>query len=421
MLSRSPDPDGLLAPLLELQGPFGLAVSGGADSLALLVLAAEWGQRHGKRLIVYTLDHGLRPEAGSECAMVAREAEKLGLAVRILHWSEAKPATGLQAAARTARYRLIGAAMRADGAKILMTAHHADDQAETVLMRLAHGSGVGGVGGMTPMASVEGVMVFRPLLKMSRADLAAIVHQAGLAATQDPSNADRHYERVRWRGLLPSLAEEGLTAERLTQFAGRAQRAHRALENIAARAFSQHVTIDSFGVVRIAADFFATAEEEVALRVLRRALAWAGGDSRAAGLRQVEQLHRRLCESGPIKETLSGAVIYNTGPSVMLFREARRIPQIGLTLSPGETAIWDRRFEIRVTPKRGDLVVLPGTSLTRRRLSEVTGLTVSAPVAALHGLPVVRDGEGAIRAVGPLFQSSDVEVAHLFDPKGEAC
>src|SRR5690606_33062367 len=131
------------------------------------------------RLIVYSLDHGLRPEAAAEVEMVLREAGRLGLAARGLAWTGDKPAAGLQEAARQARYRLIGEAMAGDGATLLLTAHHRADQAETVLMRLAHGSGIEGLKGMTTLSLVEGVPVFRPLLDVEPATLAALVADAG--------------------------------------------------------------------------------------------------------------------------------------------------------------------------------------------------------------------------------------------------
>ena len=153
----------------------GLAVSGGGDSLALMLLAARWARALATppRLIVYTLDHRLRPEAAAEAAFVVETAAGLGLAARALCWPGAKPASGRPAAARAARYRLIGAAMLADGAELLLTAHHRDDQAETVLMRLAHGSGLEGLRGMARFADVEGVPVFRPLLEVAPAELRA--------------------------------------------------------------------------------------------------------------------------------------------------------------------------------------------------------------------------------------------------------
>ena len=218
------DPAGLAALFAPVAGEkvVGLAVSGGADSLGLMLLARAWAGSltPAPQLVVYSVDHGLRPEAQGEVAMVMAAAASLGLRARPLSWSGPKPQSGLQEAARRARYRLIAEAMRLDGASVLLTAHHLEDQAETVLMRLAHGSGVEGLQGMRPMSTVEGVRVFRPLLAVWPEVLRPIVTSSGLVPAEDPSNGDTHYERVRWRQAMPMLAELGLDAEALSLFAG---------------------------------------------------------------------------------------------------------------------------------------------------------------------------------------------------------
>ena len=172
----------------------GLAVSGGPDSLALMLLAARWAAagRARPRLIVYSVDHGLRVEAGEEVAMVLAEAARLGLQARGLRWDGVKPETGMQAAARKARYRLLAAAMAEDGAELLLTAHHLGDQAETVLMRLAHGSGIAGLRGRDRLATVEGCRVFRPLHAVDQEYLGEILAEAWHKPARDPINVDSH-------------------------------------------------------------------------------------------------------------------------------------------------------------------------------------------------------------------------------------
>ncbi|MEO6014711.1 MAG: tRNA lysidine(34) synthetase TilS, partial [Devosia sp.] len=208
------DLEALFAPL-EGYDKLGLAVSGGPDSLALMLMLAKWARGPlAPQLFVYTVDHGLRPEAAAEAAMVVREAEALGLPARALRWEGDKPSSGVQAAARTARYRLMAEAMEDDGVAILVTAHHLADQAETVLMRLAHGSGIEGLRGMDALSLVEGCEVYRPLLGLRPEVLREVVSDAGLAPANDPSNSDEDYERVRWRVMLPALEALGLTLER---------------------------------------------------------------------------------------------------------------------------------------------------------------------------------------------------------------
>ncbi len=302
-----------------------LAVSGGPDSLALMLLAAEWGRVSGTPLIVYSLDHGLRPEAADEVAMVLREAGRLGLAARGLRWQGDKPETGVQAAARKARYRLMAQAMAADGVELLLTAHHLGDQAETVLMRLAHGSGIEGLRGMDAFATVEGCRLFRPLLGVDPADLMEIVKAAGLTPAQDPSNRDRHYERVRWRQLTPALEELGLDLRRLGTFAARMGEADSLIAAQAETAFAALVHVGPDGDAELPHAGFAALPRIVAVRLLGRVLRLVGGERKPHALGSLEGLRDRLAERQVLRATtLHGCLIQSDGMTVSVKPEAAR-------------------------------------------------------------------------------------------------
>lgn len=186
-------------------GPFesrpvlAVAVSGGRDSLALSLLAHEWAAARGGEAIGLTVDHGLRREAADEAAATQTLLQGQGMACKILHWSGSKPAHGLQAAARAARYRLLFATCRRLGILHLLVAHHADDQAETVAMRAAHGSGPDGLAGMAAVVERRDGRLLRPLLCVRRASLTAFLEARGLTWIEDPSNRDSRFERVRIR------------------------------------------------------------------------------------------------------------------------------------------------------------------------------------------------------------------------------
>jgi tRNA(Ile)-lysidine synthase len=190
-----------------------VAVSGGPDSLALLLLAHR---AFGDRVHAVTVDHGLRPEAVDEAALVAEYAASLGVSHRTLRWDGPYPAANLQAAARTARYRLMGGYCTDLGIGWLATAHHQGDQAETLLLRLARGSGSGGLSGIrTRRPLLPGVDLLRPLLGASKADLAAVVVVADWHAVDDPSNRAPRFDRTRARATLaanPWLAPARLAA-----------------------------------------------------------------------------------------------------------------------------------------------------------------------------------------------------------------
>jgi tRNA(Ile)-lysidine synthase len=323
----------LFAPL-QLYRRIGLAVSGGPDSLALMVLAARWAGDRDDRptLIVYTVDHGLRPEAADEVAMVVGAAHGLGLKARALKWHGVKPATGIQAAARTARYRLMAQAMAEDAVDVLVTAHHADDQAETVLMRLSHGSGIDGLGGMRPTAFVEGVEIVRPLLGLAPAELRAVVDRAGLVPVADPSNSDLDYERVRWRQALPGLSELGLTAERLGRFARRMRDLEGMLAELTEVAFAD--TVRMFGEDEAALDHvkLRTLPGPVAVRLIGNVLGLIGQWQKPHAIGQVEDLAARLGLPGALKPlTLHGCIVSSDGRSITVRREPGRLSRASRT------------------------------------------------------------------------------------------
>lgn len=256
------DLDALVAPGSRI----GIAVSGGPDSMALLLLAA--GARPD-RIEAATVDHALRPESRAEAEMAAGLCEHLGVPHAILTASwNARPATGLQERARAERYRLLGqwANERALGA--IATAHHLDDQAETFLMRLIRGAGVKGLAGMRKVARVPGggVPLIRPLLGWRHSELEAVCAAAGVDPAMDPSNEDEQFERVRMRRALASA--DWLDPAAVTASAGHLAEAEAALEWAADREWHRSVTeLDGEIVCRLTG-----CPREIQRRIVSRAL-----------------------------------------------------------------------------------------------------------------------------------------------------
>jgi tRNA(Ile)-lysidine synthase len=212
-----------------------LAVSGGPDSIALMWLAARWRRAltRGPQLFAVTVDHGLRPEAAREAREVKRLAQSLDLPHRTLRWTGAKPKTGLPAAARSARYRLLAQAARQSHATHILTAHTRDDQAETLLMRLLRGSGIAGLAAMARESERDGLRLARPLLDVSKSQLIATLKKAGIDFADDPTNRDASFTRPRIRAVMPALAAEGGDARSLARLASRLARANAAVEVLA--------------------------------------------------------------------------------------------------------------------------------------------------------------------------------------------
>jgi tRNA(Ile)-lysidine synthase len=306
------DPGHLFSHLQNAKGIVA-AVSGGPDSIALTHLLARWDMPARPPILIATVDHGLRPEAADEAAFVSREAAALGLPHRILAWTGEKPQAGLQEAAREARYRLLVQCAREAGASHLLTAHTQDDQAETIMMRLARGSGLRGLAGMRRERDREGICHARPLLDLPKTALLDLCRENGWPFITDPSNADERFARVRWRRLLPLLAEEGLTADRLARLAQRVAQAEEALEIKAQEALvgasPQHEEAAfSFDAACLAREPF-----EIALRILAQALERVGFPLDNARLARLETGTERLREAiragESLRMTLAGALI----------------------------------------------------------------------------------------------------------------
>lgn len=307
-----------------------LAVSGGPDSLALMWLAARWRKalKQGPALAVVTVDHGLRPEAAAEARAVKRLAASLDLPHRTLRWSGDKPRTGIQAAARGARYRLLANAAKTLGASHVMTAHTRDDQAETVLMRLSRGSGIAGLAAMAREIERDGVVLARPLLDVPKARLIATLAKARIAFTTDPSNADPRFTRPRLRELMPQLAAEGCDARSLVRLAVRAARADAALELMTDGAEQFLASLDA-GLERPGVDAraFLALAAEIQIRLLLRTLSRHGYEG-PPELGKVEALAEALGQAAArspqaaakirLKQTLAGAVISLTGDRLVI-------------------------------------------------------------------------------------------------------
>jgi tRNA(Ile)-lysidine synthase len=302
-----------------------LAVSGGPDSIALMWLAARWRRAlvRGPRLIAVTVDHGLRAEAAREARDVKRLARRLELPHRTLRWAGAKPKTGLPAAARRARYRLLAQAARSQGATHILTAHTRDDQAETLLMRMLRGSGIAGLGAMARQTERDGVVLARPFLNVSKSQLVATLLKAKLGFADDPSNRDTSFTRPRLRGLMPALAAEGGDSRSLARLASRLARANAAVEVLVDGA-ERYLALKSnaaphpgLDAKSFEAKSFAAMPEEIRLRLLLRAINRFGHEG-PAELGKVEALlfaldrsvaERTAKRRTRLKQTLAGALV----------------------------------------------------------------------------------------------------------------
>jgi tRNA(Ile)-lysidine synthase len=258
----------------------------------------------------------LRPEAAREAAAVRKLSGQLGVPHRTLRWRGKKPRSGLQEAARNARYKLLAEAARREGIAHIATAHTLDDQAETVLFRMARGSGLLGLTGMAHIAPLpvrieQEIILVRPLLHVSKARLIATLQAAKIGYSEDPSNQDPRFTRARLRTLMPVLAREGLDARGLARLALRLRRAEAtvAFAVDAARAALAPPPWRPLGPIVFETSRFARLPAEVGLRLLGEAVTHAGNEG-PVELGKLEELYAALRQApSRLRRTLAGALI----------------------------------------------------------------------------------------------------------------
>lgn len=294
--------------------PGAVAVSGGGDSIALMHLLARWAKKTGKTApLVLAVDHGLRPESARQTRAVAAQARALGLEARVLRWQEPSR-TGIEAAAREARYRLMGAALRRRKLATLHVGHTEDDQAETFLLRLARGSGLDGLAAMRPLApwplpEFPQLSVARPLLGFTRAELRAWLAARKLDWVEDPMNADPRFDRVKIRRLAPALGEAGLSSGRIALAARHMAAAREALELVTAAVLERAVRPAAPGALLLDPAALAAAPRELSLRALAALLQQVSGAPYRPRFAALERLHAQIAGGRLKGATLSGCAI----------------------------------------------------------------------------------------------------------------
>lgn len=370
-------------------GPIAVAVSGGPDSFGLVALAMEYAGKAGLDLRCVTVDHGLRPEAGAEAEGVTRQLRDAGLDATVLHYDGPKPESSIQANAREIRYGLIADWMAREGIRILLLGHHREDQAETVLLCLARGSGVDGLSAMAPVSQRDGLTYLRPVLSYSKEKLERLAVQAGFKPVRDPSNEDRAHARVRIRQLADLLEKEGLSAERITGTARRMARAREALDSMRDQFLAEHVERHPAGYATFDPAQFLALPEEIRMRLLSHLTRVLGGGMYSPREFGVDAIHAKVLDGSLKGNTLSGAQIRPWRDRILICREAAGMAEPAL-LSDGLT--WDNRYIFRYA---GDEELLIG-GLGEDGIGEAKSVALDAimalPGAVRPTLPAVYRG-----------------------------
>jgi tRNA(Ile)-lysidine synthase len=361
-----------------------LAVSGGSDSMAMLLMVCEWvkSQPVPPEIYVLTVDHGLRESSGGEAQKVLDWSMALGLRCEILCWEGLKPHTGIQANARRARYDLMTAWCLKHNLPALLTAHTADDQAETFLMRSARTSSAKSLAGIWPERDWNGIRVLRPMLKLRHAELQHYLKQNGQNWIEDPSNLDERFERVRIRKTLAGnsnnfAAEAAQSLEVVLQSQRTAQ-----------KWCDVHLDIHETGLMTFFRDAFenenAIIQDEIVLLVIKR----LGLLSSPERQKRLDLAHWLTAKDGT-RRGLGGVIFAKRARDILAGREPSRISAVPLVIPNSGWAVWDNRF--RVVAPAGASVISAGQLTTMKRRKDI-------PAFIQAGLPVVMQN-GFILAV----------------------
>ncbi len=396
-------------------GPFAVAVSGGADSLALALLAADFAPCH-----FLTFDHGLRPGSIREAEKVKDWLRGKGLSHKTLTWTGKKPKTGIQAAARTARYKALESWCKNNAIRYLFIGHHLEDQAETFLMRLLKGSGIDGLAAMsyrTPGLFDAGVTLVRPFLGLSKARLVATLMARGQDWIEDPSNENKEFTRIKIRKLLET--SKYLDAKTLAAMAARLSAVKGFLDDLTADLVGKSVRIFPAGYATIALKGFLGAPPEICLRALSKILTFISQADYPPKLDKLERLLRSLGKKGFPGATLGGCCLAPVADDkVLVCREPRDASEV-VTLKPGQGGMWDGRFRVALTAAPGQVEIRAlGDKAWQNLVREHPEIReIEIPHPARAALPAFFLGDEPVLVPHLRFSAGTIEGSAVFGPK----
>ncbi len=391
----------------ETRQKIAVAVSGGGDSLALVMLLHDWMKSAGGELLALTVDHKLRPDSTTEAQEIQELLRARGIAHEILTWRNDKPATHVQELARAARYELLLGECRRRGFPLLAVAHNLEDQIETFWMRLAHGSGLDGLAAMAAVRNVDGVALIRPLLNFTREQLRATCRQFGVTWIEDPSNKNEKYLRVKLRPFENLLAEEGLTPARLAQTVQKLEDARQALQVMTEQTAAACVALHPEGYAALKTSLWQQAPRDIQRRVLAQTLLAVAPQPYPAGFEAVEAARLELQTDGFAGKTLAGCEIFPHKGDLLIVREAA---VVGSRKRAAAEALWDGRFLLSgFSPdESAEIGALgeDGLSALRKNAPELPALE-TLPFKVKRVLPALWRGENLLAVPHLSYYSPD--------------
>lgn len=321
--------------------PVAVAVSGGVDSLSLLLLAHELAQKKGSYIVGLTVDHGLRPESKEEALLVKKWAQERGIKHVILEWVGDKPSSRLQERARNARYALLIEWCKEHQISTLLLGHHQQDQEETFWLRLSAGSGLDGLSGIKKCSVREGITFLRPLLNVPKERIKKILRGKNQEWIEDPSNQNPHFFRGRLRRFFQ---EEGLSSSRLTQVINKLQIDVDFIQTSLQETIENIVQAHESGYLTVKKDHFNNLHPALSRRLLSFLVQWFSRAEYAPRTTQVTEILNKIKRESPF--TAGGIYWVFSHEAIFLIREKRAIKETVLISQLQKKTIWDQRFWI---------------------------------------------------------------------------
>jgi tRNA(Ile)-lysidine synthase len=380
----------------ERQPKIAVGVSGGPDSMALALLLHDWLEARRGSLLAVVIDHRLRSDSTTEAALVVARLADLGIPAQIATRDGPTPRSGLQAAARAARYALLEEAAAAAGILHLAVAHHAADQRETVALRLAAGSGTRGAAGMSAVRELDRVRLIRPLLGVEPESLQALLRSRGVPWLADPSNRDPRFWRARHRAERLAAPSPAPPAE--------ATASRETLDTALAAWLARYARPHPLGFITVATEALSALGVDLLEPLLAHLVLATSGDHWPPGRAKLQRLATWLRRETGQRTALGGVLIERAGRDLRFVREPRAVA--GTVQLPATGLFWDGRFRIACRVPATGLQVAPAGPGWRARLGRCDASGVyhdepsALPAVVFDTLPLVSAGSRAL-ALGP--------------------
>ncbi len=374
-----------------------IAVSGGADSMALCLLLADWVRVYHCRLIALTVDHELRQEAAKEARQVTNWLRTWNIGHKILNWQAKKPKTGIQSAARVARYNLMVNWCRRNNFSVLMTGHQLEDQVETFLLRVERGSGLTGLASMSALVDLEGISLIRPLLRISKLQLREFLNNKKQPWIEDPSNQSTAFQRNRIRCIVDKLKVHSLPPGRINTLVSMFADLRAQFSSVVDVFFDRAVNImpEGYGIVHL--EILKCLSSSIIERVLVRLLSELNGNCYPPRRRVLTRAVQSIRSDCRINFTLGGCRFIFRGLEIIICRELRSVSKREVVAA--DRFYWDDLYNVAITGSTGEKGIIG--ALGKRGWAEVVAKCpelrdISIPYVARITLPTLFGGRGVI-------------------------